>query len=365
MRRLGLFLLLAGAGAAGLLAAATLASTPPPPPATTDGATTVTDTTATEPPPATTEPVPPATTEPAPPPVKPKPRKPVRLAPGVTVGGIHVGSLAPAAAEQVVRTAFRAPLELTLGRETLRVTPTRLGAVAYVKPAVARARTARPGAAVPLVVSVRGAAVRSYVDSLARRYDRAPIDAKVVLRKLRPVVVEGRVGIQVKRTEAVAEIVGALKLNRRRPLEVPVRMIPRKVGPASIGPVIVIRRESKWLYLYQGEKLVRRFRVATGQASYPTPLGRWKIVVMWRNPWWYPPSSAWARGKEPIPPGPGNPLGTRWMGLDAPAVGIHGTPDAASLGYSASHGCIRMAIPSAEWLFDHVKIGTPVFIVPA
>jgi lipoprotein-anchoring transpeptidase ErfK/SrfK len=52
------------------------------------------------------------------------------------------------------------------------------------------------------------------------------------------------------------------------------------------------------------------------------------------------------------------------MGISSPAVGIHGTPDAASLGYSASHGCIRMAIPSAEWLFEHVAVGTPVIIVP-
>ena len=40
-------------------------------------------------------------------------------------------------------------------------------------------------------------------------------------------------------------------------------------------------------------------------------------------------------------------------------------PNAASLGYSASHGCIRMAIPSAEWLFERVRIGTPVVIAPA
>jgi lipoprotein-anchoring transpeptidase ErfK/SrfK len=65
-----------------------------------------------------------------------------------------------------------------------------------------------------------------------------------------------------------------------------------------------------------------------------------------------------------VPPGPGNPLGTRWMGLSAPGVGIHGTPDAASIGYSASHGCIRMRIPDAETVFAHVSVGTPVFIVP-
>jgi lipoprotein-anchoring transpeptidase ErfK/SrfK len=86
---------------------------------------------------------------------------------------------------------------------------------------------------------------------------------------------------------------------------------------------------------------------------------------MQRNPWWRPPDSPWAKGLKPVPPGPGNPLGTRWMGLDASGVGMHGTPDAASIGYSASHGCIRMRIPDAEWLFDHVRIGTPVFIIDA
>ena len=107
------------------------------------------------------------------------------------------------------------------------------------------------------------------------------------------------------------------------------------------------------------------FGVATGQSSYPTPLGRFSIVTMQRNPWWYPPSSDWAEGLDPVPPGPGNPLGTRWMGISAPGVGIHGTPDAASIGYSASHGCVRMRIPDAEQLFGLVSVGTPVFIVRA
>ena len=68
------------------------------------------------------------------------------------------------------------------------------------------------------------------------------------------------------------------------------------------------------------------------------------------------------RGNSGLPPGPGNPLGTRWMGISSPGVGIHGTDDPASIGYSVSHGCIRMQVPSAEWLFAHVTVGTTVFI---
>ena len=51
----------------------------------------------------------------------------------------------------------------------------------------------------------------------------------------------------------------------------------------------------------------RTFVVATGQAVYPTPLGRFQIVVKWKDPWWYPPNSPWAKGAKPIPPGPGQP----------------------------------------------------------
>jgi lipoprotein-anchoring transpeptidase ErfK/SrfK len=104
------------------------------------------------------------------------------------------------------------------------------------------------------------------------------------------------------------------------------------------------------------------FGIATGMAAYPTPTGNFRIVTKQRNPWWYPPAADWAKGAKPVPPGPGNPLGTRWMGLNVGAVGIHGTPDAASIGYSASHGCIRMRISDAEWLFERVRVGTPVFI---
>ena len=136
-------------------------------------------------------------------------------------------------------------------------------------------------------------------------------------------------------------------------------------GETVQGLVNVVMDKEAQLY-FDGTKLERTFRVATGQSSYPTPVGSFEIVTMQRHPWWYPPQgSAWAAGKQPVPPGPGNPLGTRWMGISAPYVGIHGTPDAASIGYSASHGCVRMLIPQVEWLFEQVDVGTPVFIVAA
>lgn len=372
MRRVALGALLVSFGLAGFLTASVVAGTRPLLSLTDSTATTSTDATA----PADTSTAPTqtptasgqTTLQVSPPVPRPKPKpkrapRPLMLAPRVTVGGVRVGGLTRQAAYHAVRLAFRSPLVLLLDDHRLSVSPERLGAVAHVKAAVARAAHALSGARVPFVVTVRGAAVRAYVAQLAHRFDRKPVDARVVLRDVEPRIVGGRSGRALRRIEAVRAIVRALTENRRRPVRLPARTLPPRVAREEIGPVVVIRRESKQLFYYRGEKLVRVFRVATGQPQYPTPLGRFSIVVKWRDPWWYPPSSPWAQGLKPVPPGPGNPLGTRWMGLSVPAVGIHGTPDAASLGYSASHGCIRMAISSAEWLFERVRVGTPVFIV--
>ena len=155
----------------------------------------------------------------------------------------------------------------------------------------------------------------------------------------------------------------ALSNSLRSRIAVPTRPVPAQQTRSDFGSIIWISRGSNTLRLYNGESFVRSFGVATGQAVYPTPSGMWHIVTMQRDPWWIPPDSDWAKGEKPIPPGPGNPLGTRWMGLDAPGVGIHGTDAPTSIGYSASHGCIRMQVPEAEWLFEHVRVGTTVVIL--
>jgi hypothetical protein len=139
-------------------------------------------------------------------------------------------------------------------------------------------------------------------------------------------------------------------------------------GPYTIGALsghIVIDQSLHLLTLFRDGQPPVSFGVALGQPAYPTPNGHFYIVNMVRNPTWVPPPDApWAKGALPIPPGPDNPLGTRWMGLSAPNVGMHGTNDPASIGFSVSHGCIRMQVPDAERLFDMVAIGMSVFIQP-
>jgi lipoprotein-anchoring transpeptidase ErfK/SrfK len=290
---------------------------------------------------------------------------PARIAAGVTVGGVAVGGMTPADAYTAVRNVFERPLVLVVGKHRFQVAPESLGTVAYALKAVNRATTAAPGTAVHLDVTVSRRKVVAYVAGLAHRLDRPAVDSQLSLRNLKPWISQSRKGLSLRQKPAVRAILAALTANRRSPIRLRQTVIAPKVTRSSFGPVIVIRRSSNHLYLYHGMQYWRLFAVATGQNTYPTPLGRFQIVVKWRNPWWYPPNSPWAAGQKPIPPGPNNPLGTRWMGLSAPGVGIHGTPNDASIGYSVSHGCIRMHIPDAEWLFVRVRIGTPVYIVAA
>jgi hypothetical protein len=290
----------------------------------------------------------------------------VAIAPGVTVSGVRVGGLMSERARARLRAAFERPIVFRYGSKRWRATAKKLGSAAAVRDAVSNALRADRGEDVQLDVYVRPRLVRRYVAGLQKRFYRPAQNAQLVgLVGLRPSISEERSGVAVRRRAMERAIVEALRRNDRKPIRLRVRRLDPEVTRAGFGHVIVIRTRSNGLDLYQGETPVRSFGVATGTARYPTPLGLFSIVDMQRDPWWRPPDSDWAEGLEPVPPGPGNPLGTRWMGLNAPGVGIHGTPDAASIGYSASHGCIRMQIPEAEWLFTQVTWGTPVYIVSA
>jgi lipoprotein-anchoring transpeptidase ErfK/SrfK len=288
--------------------------------------------------------------------------EPVAIPLGVTIGGLDVGGLTTEAATAAVEQACQAPLVLRLGTTEISVTPDVLGAVPVIDKAVERALAAAPGSTISLGVTVNGGTA-DFVATLAQRYDRPAADAKLSLRQLRPWLSKEHPGRKLEQRRAIHDINVQLATVVRDPVVLVQDRVRPKVTRRNFGSVIVIRRQSNRLFLYDGTRYLRFFAVATGQTQYPTPLGRFRIVVKWRNPWWYPPDSPWAQGQKPIPPGPENPLGTRWMGLSAPGVGIHGTPSDASIGYSVSHGCIRMHIPEAEWLFNHVDVGTTVFIV--
>jgi lipoprotein-anchoring transpeptidase ErfK/SrfK len=316
----------------------------------------------------TTPTIPPPIDEPTTPyPTTPPPHTKL-IQPGVTIGGLLVGGFTKAEARDLVLRRFNRPVTLVVSpTRKVRVSAKQLGASLDLAKAVGLAvRVRQEGYRVPLAVDVARGKLDRFLSGIAHKTDREPVDAALTLKGVTPVARTSSPGRRLKQVVAGREIALALRKHLREPIALPYQELRPEVTEQDLGTAIVIERGSNRLLFYKNLKLARTFHVATGQAAYPTPIGNFEIVNMQRNPWWYPPQgSAWAEDEQPVPPGPGNPLGTRWMGISSPYVGIHGTPDAASVGYSASHGCIRMLIPEAEWLFNHVDLGTPVFIVRA
>ena len=293
--------------------------------------------------------------------------EPVAVA-GVTIGGIPVAGLTKAQAVAAVSTAYTSGLvRVHAGSRLFKLPVKRMQVALPNLDAAADAAVLRttPGD-VLLSVTYNRPAMLAQVASVAKSVSKKAVSAHWGWKGRAPIAIAEHAGTALDRANLRVTLVAALRAPGAREITAKLTKVRAKLSRAKLTPAITISRGGNTLHLYRFAKgrtiLWRRFGVATGQASFPTPKGLFRIIQMQRNPWWIPPSSSWAKGAKPIPPGPGNPLGTRWMGISSPAVGIHGTPDAASIGYSASHGCIRMRIPDAEWLFNHVKIGTPVRI---
>jgi glucan-binding YG repeat protein len=128
---------------------------------------------------------------------------------------------------------------------------------------------------------------------------------------------------------------------------------------ASASQLIIINKKTNTLAFYDGGALVKTFKVATGRNSTYTPEGTFKIVNKIKNRPYY---------TNNIPGGdPRNPLGDRWMGLDARGTygttyAIHGNSNENSIGKYASSGCVRMHNQEVRWLFDQVQVNTTVII---
>ena len=207
--------------------------------------------------------------------------------------------------------------------------------------------------------------VNAFLQGALGSINRHPHDAYIDVTNGVPVIVPAKDGRQADPELLLADTREALG-TRERTFQVQVGRTPAAVTDAVFGQFIIINLAEHKLSLYNREQLIAEFPIACGTARYPTPHGIWKIVGKQRNPSWINPGTAWAKSMPPyIPPGPGNPLGTRALPLNASGVLIHGTSASGSIGRSASHGCIRMFMRDVEQLFEMVEANTPVYIIKA
>jgi lipoprotein-anchoring transpeptidase ErfK/SrfK len=119
---------------------------------------------------------------------------------------------------------------------------------------------------------------------------------------------------------------------------------------------IVVSIPDRKLAVIENDRVVRIFETAVGAPNSPSPTGTFRIINSIEHPTWY------TKGRT-VPPGPANPLGTRWLGLSAKGYGIHGTSAPSSIGKNASHGCIRMRNHDVEQLFKMVQVGDVVELI--
>lgn len=136
------------------------------------------------------------------------------------------------------------------------------------------------------------------------------------------------------------------------------------IVPASLDDGILVNLPQRMLFNFSQGKLVSAYPVGLGKPSWPTPQGEFRIVNRQANKPWLVPKSIQEEmrreGKivqEEVPPGPDNPLGKHWLGLNLWGYGIHGTIAPASVYHFQSHGCIRLHPDDIAELFDQVRVG--------
>ena len=306
-----------------------------------------------------------------------------RILAGVTVAGVDVGGMtrdeAVAAVKATTEPKLRRGVFVVGGGKRWPVTPAGLGHGAGVEEAVDQAvagpelawfkdfwhrLTNKPVAhSVNVALAEDDAKVTRFVKALAPKLAVAPtnasiklVDGKVVKQKAK----DGRV-LDVK--ASARALAKGLRGNARK-VKLVTRPVDPKVTNDKLGKTIEINLSTNRLTFYDGLKVRKVYPVATGQPSFPTPQGTWEVVYKRVNPTWTNPApDGWgADMPRSIPPGPGNPLGTRAMSLNASGILIHGTYASYSIGSYASHGCIRMLLSDVEALYPQVPEGTPVLI---
>jgi lipoprotein-anchoring transpeptidase ErfK/SrfK len=146
----------------------------------------------------------------------------------------------------------------------------------------------------------------------------------------------------------------------------------REIGSLPIKPefakrVIKVDTRFRMLDIMDGDKIIGSYPITPGSQKLPAPIGTWKIVGIATLPWFRWDEAMLMHGERSenfynLPPGPRNPVGIAWIGLNKRGIGIHGTNSPDTIGRSGSHGCIRLANWDAARVINQVTEGMTVQI---
>ena len=311
------------------------------------------------------------------------------IARGITAGEVDLGGMqaseARATLEETIARPLRRSVKIRYEGRTFKLTPRRArletDVDGMVAEAVARSRegnllsrTARDlsggevRAEIEPRVSYSRRAVARLVRRVKREFDRPAREPSIAWSGSGISVVRGQSGRRISARRLRRQVTQELTLPGGRLVRPKAKTVRASTSRAQLRrrypEVITVDRSGHRLRLYRNLRFVKSYRIAVGQAGLETPSGLHEIQSKAVDPDWHVPDSDWA-GKlagKVIPGGRAdNPLKARWMAI-YDGAGIHGTDEISSLGTSASHGCIRMAIPEVKDLYDRVDVGAPVYI---
>ncbi len=310
------------------------------------------------------------------------------ILPGVTVAQVDVGGMTRSEALVAVTAEVRSHLDrtivITVGDARWEMTGFELGRRADVASAVDAALAVGDsmgpfdrfwhrfhgepvGEALAVTYSTRPHPIERLVATIARSVAVEPTAARMDLDRAATDLrfVKARAGVKLAKPHATAAIAAAIEEGLPT-VDLPTRSVAPRRTAATLGPTIVVWVDRNQLELYDGFHVERRYAVATAKPGYVTPTGVWTIWDKRENPTWYNPAlDSWGADLPAVVPGgPGNPMGTRAIYIDAPGlIRIHGTTDPSSIGRYASHGCIRMHNEDVEDLFERIPVGAHVIVV--
>jgi lipoprotein-anchoring transpeptidase ErfK/SrfK len=129
---------------------------------------------------------------------------------------------------------------------------------------------------------------------------------------------------------------------------------------------LIISKTGFWTHAVDAAGRILAHYPSTLGAGYdPSPTGSFRVTYVARDPAFHYQPKLFAevpddKPEARLPPGPNSPVGRVWMSLSKPHYGIHGTSSPETIGYAASHGCVRLTNWDALQLSDFIEPGTPV-----
>jgi lipoprotein-anchoring transpeptidase ErfK/SrfK len=303
---------------------------------------------------------------------------------GVSVEGIYIGSLDRQAAIEKLRSgldmqALNSDMVLSFNGHTWPLSLYEIDGYVDLEDTVDRAMSA--GRDIPfyerwgrravfsgmdrdmgLVVHYDSYKLDSFISKTVGTINRPPINAAIYLNSNKLAFQRSQEGWILDEDQVRDVIITTLALPERTAM-IQIEVTSPQLSDSQVGKVITVDKTNHILTLYNNMDIEKQYPIAVGMSSWPTPSGTFQIVSKTKNPTWVNPGSSWATTMPPyIPPGPGNPLGTRALATSASGVFIHGTYNSGSIGESVSHGCIRMLIADSEDIYERVPVGIPVLI---